>query len=121
MLALPVIMVACGVTEDAGPISGGLTWQSAVLCTWKRYTARPCPIMLLETYSSVASTARVPLGRIMSQNAYSVYIIHPSCHHPAAYLVRNIALDPLLKWALVAPIAVALCFMGQRPAVWLSP
>jgi glucan biosynthesis protein C len=120
MLALPVIMVACGVTEDAGPISGGLTWQSAVLCTWEAIYCAAMSIMLLNVFQR-RFNRQGSLGRIMSQNAYSVYIIHPLVIIPAAYLVRNIALDPLLKWALVAPIAVALCFMVSHLLVRRIP
>ena len=56
------------------------------------------------------------LGQIMSKNAYTVYIIHPLVILPGAYLLRTVSLDPLLKWVLVSPMLVALCFMVSH---WL--
>ena len=50
----------------------------------------------------------------MSRNAYSVYIIHPAVLVGLAYTLQEVAIDPLLKYALVAPAAVALCFLASQ-------
>jgi glucan biosynthesis protein C len=51
------------------------------------------------------------LGKFLSRNAYGVYISHAAVIVPLALALSSIALDPLLKFALVAPLALALCFL----------
>ena len=115
MLALPVIMVLTGVTEGETGFMGGLNWQSAVVSIWEPIYCVAMSILLLNVFQR-RFDRQGTLGRIMSQNAYSVYIIHPLVIIPGAYLLRSVSLDPLLKWALVSPILVALCFMVSH---WL--
>jgi glucan biosynthesis protein C len=115
ILALPVIMVISGATEDIEPLKGGLTWQSALLSTWEPIYCVAMSILLLSVFQR-RFDRQGTLGRIMSKNAYAVYIIHPLVIIPGAYLLRTVSLDPLLKWALVSPILVALCFMVSH---WL--
>jgi len=110
MLALPVIMVLTGITEGDTALAGGLNWQSAVVSIWEPIYCVAMSILLLNIFQR-RFDRQGSLGRIMSKNAYSVYIIHPLVIIPGAYLLRSVSLDPLLKWALVSPILVALCFL----------
>jgi len=50
------------------------------------------------------------LARFMSSNAYTAYIIHGVVITVMALAVRDVMVYPLLKWALVALVAVPLCF-----------
>jgi fucose 4-O-acetylase-like acetyltransferase len=120
LLSLPVLMVVSGATEDTGPVSGGLTWQSALLSIWEPMFCVAMAILLLNVFRRRFDIQGV-LGRIMSKNAYTVYIIHPLIIIPAAYLARNIALDPMLKWVLVSPIAIVICFMVSQLLVRRIP
>ena len=113
ILALPVLMLICGATEDIGPLSGGVTWQSALICGWEAIYTVAMAVFLLSVFHTRLDHQGI-LGRSMSKNAYSVYIIHPLIIVPVAYLVRNVSLDPLLKFILVAPVAVALCFIVSQ-------
>jgi len=47
----------------------------------------------------------------MSKNAYTVYIIHAPIIVFLALSLQGIIMNPLLKFALVAPLAVAVCFL----------
>ena len=52
-------------------------------------------------------------GRIagfLVPNAYTAYIIHAPVITTLAFTVRHVTLYPLLKWVLLAPVAVPLCF-----------
>ncbi len=46
----------------------------------------------------------------MARSAYTVYVIHAAVIVYLAYSLRGLALFPTLKWALLAPVAVALSF-----------
>jgi surface polysaccharide O-acyltransferase-like enzyme len=50
------------------------------------------------------------LARFLSSNAYTAYIIHGVVITIMALAVRDVMVYPLLKWALVALVAVLLCF-----------
>jgi glucans biosynthesis protein C len=120
MLALPVIMVLSGITEGNNALLGGLNWQAAVVSIWEPIYCISMSILLLNIFQRRFGRQGT-LGRIMSKNAYSVYIIHPLVIIPGAYLLRTISLDPLLKWTLVSPILVALCFMVSHLLVRRIP
>jgi glucan biosynthesis protein C len=50
------------------------------------------------------------LASVLSRNAYTAYLIHGPVITIIAYALRGVALYPLLKWGLVALVAVPLCF-----------
>jgi surface polysaccharide O-acyltransferase-like enzyme len=54
------------------------------------------------------------LGRFLSKNAYTAYILHAPVIVGLAWTLRNLSIYPLLKWLLVAPIAVGLCFLASQ-------
>jgi glucan biosynthesis protein C len=51
------------------------------------------------------------LAKEMSDSSYAVYFIHALVLVFLALALRGVTLYPLLKFALVAPVAVALCFV----------
>jgi glucan biosynthesis protein C len=115
MLALPVIMVLSGITEGDPSLLGGLNWQAAVISIWEPIYCVAMSVLLLNMFQR-RFNSQGALGQMMSKNAYTVYIIHPLVIIPGAYLLRTISIDPLLKWVLVSPILVTLCFMVSH---WL--
>jgi membrane-bound acyltransferase YfiQ involved in biofilm formation len=110
IVALPVIMISSGSAEGFTPFLGGLTWQSALLSTWEAVYCVSMAILMLSLFRR-RFDFQGSLARFLSKNAYSVYIIHPLVIIPLAYVFRGVSLDPLLKFALISPVAVALCFL----------
>ena len=53
-------------------------------------------------------------GKFLSRNAYGVYLIHPVVIVPLALMVSGISMDPLMKFALIAPLGVGLCFLAAQ-------
>ena len=111
MVTLPVIMILGGATEDTAPFQGGLTLQSAVTSTYEAIYTVAMAIALLGLFRRWLDR-QAGFGKFLSQNAYSVYIIHPVVIVPLAWSLAAISLDPLLKFVLVAPLAVSLCFLA---------
>ena len=110
LVAIPLFMIVGGAVDDVTPFTGGLTWQSGVLGTLEAIFCVSMAIMLLGLFrKKVDGQGR--FGKLLSRNAYSVYIIHPLVIIPLAYMLRGVSIDPLLKFALVAPLGVSLCFV----------
>jgi surface polysaccharide O-acyltransferase-like enzyme len=110
ILALPVIMVTTGAIEDDAPFKGGLTVQSLLLSTWEAIYC-PAMIILLLSLFRKRFDRQGTTSRFLSKNAYSVYIIHAPVIVVLAWLLRDVSIYPLLKYVLVVPIAVSLCFL----------
>ena len=52
-----------------------------------------------------------PLARALSENCFAVYVLHPIAIVPLALAVSGIQLNLGLKFLLVAPLAVVLCYL----------
>ena len=51
------------------------------------------------------------LAAAMGADTYAVYVFHPLVIVPLGFALSGIYLLGLLKWVLVAPLALALCFL----------
>lgn len=119
-LALPVAMVASGVTDGNNAILGGLNAWSAILSIWEPIFCISISIALLSLFQR-RFNSQGALSQMMSKNSYAVYIIHPLVIIPGAYLLSGISLDPLLKWVLFSPLLIAACFMVSQWVVRRIP
>jgi glucan biosynthesis protein C len=109
ILALPVIMVFSGAMDDTTPFKGGFTWQSGFTSTFEAVYCVAMSILMLGLFRQRLDF-QGRFGKFLSRNAYSVYIIHPMVIVPLALLLVGVSIDPLLKFVLVAPLAISLCF-----------
>jgi glucan biosynthesis protein C len=109
LIAFPVMMVALGAADDTAPFMGGATWQSLLYSTWEAFYAVAMCIALLGLFRR-RFDHQSKLAAAMAGDAYTVYIVHAPIIVALGMLLGGIALFPLLKWALVVPVAVALCF-----------
>jgi surface polysaccharide O-acyltransferase-like enzyme len=51
------------------------------------------------------------LARLMSQTSFAVYVIHPAVIVPLALFLSGIEMNLSLKFLVVTPFAVALCYL----------
>jgi glucan biosynthesis protein C len=85
-------------------------WQSAVYALWdSTFSVGMC--LGLITFFRRFFNRSGPLGRFLSRQAYTVYIIHAPVIVLLALTLRGIHPEPLLKFALAALIGVPLCFV----------
>jgi glucan biosynthesis protein C len=113
MLSLPLFSVFSGALENPVPFQGGVTWQSLVTALLEAVYCVSMSILLLGVFR-MRLDRQGQLGQLLSRNAYTVYIIHSAVLVGLAYSLRDVAIDPLLKYALVAPAAVTLCFLVSQ-------
>jgi glucan biosynthesis protein C len=52
-----------------------------------------------------------PLSSSLSKSAYTAYIIHPFFVVVGTFLLIPLPVDPLIKFLLLCPLAVASCFL----------
>ena len=104
----PMLLLGGG-TENLDAYNGGLTWQSAMTCIWFAIYPVSMSILMLDVFRKRIDV-QGRLGKLLSQNAYAVYIIHAPVIVYLAYLARGILIDPFIKFFVMALPAVILCF-----------
>jgi fucose 4-O-acetylase-like acetyltransferase len=112
VLVFPVILVWAGVfsgTIDAR-VAGGVTWMSLVYSLWEGFLCVSMVITFLTWYRH-SFNHQTRIGRAMSESAFAVFILHPAVLVPLALALSGIHMNLTLKFLLVAPMAVALCYL----------
>jgi glucan biosynthesis protein C len=107
----PAIAVAAGaLSGEMDPaVTGGLTWLSLAYSLWEGLMGTAMVITVL-VWSRDRFDRQGRLLRSMAAASYAVYVLHPLLIVPLALALSGIRLDLSLKFLLVAPLAVALCF-----------
>jgi len=111
IVLLPIIFVAGGVMEGKVDLfKGGVQWQAFVTAFWEAFLCLGMVVGLLVLFRK-RFNQQGALAKAMSASAYTVYIIHQPVLIFLGLALSGIRLPHLLKFALVAPVAVALCFL----------
>jgi len=115
VLVLVVLLVVLFVTGgglegNIDPIMGGLHWQSLAFAVWEQFMCMAMVVTLLVTFRT-RFNQQGPLAVKLSAAAYATYIFHQPVIVLLMLALGGIRLDMGLKWLLVAPVAVSLCFL----------
>lgn len=110
---LPVLVVAAGVLsgEPNPDVAGGFTWLSLGFSLWEGFMGVAMVITVL-VWSREHFNRQGRLAQQMSAASYAVYILHPLLIVPLALALSGIPLGLSLKFVVVAPLAVAICFLA---------
>jgi len=107
----PILFVFAGVLDgNIDAITGGLTWQSFAFSVWEEFICMGMIIVLLVWFREKFNRQNA-LAKAMSDSTFAVYFIHAPVLVFLALALKDITLHFLLKFALVAPVAVILCFV----------
>ena len=106
---MPVILAA----GSSGPggvnaFLGGLSWQAAVYSLMEPVLCVGICLQLLVAFRDYFNQPSLP-GRLLSENAYAAYIIHPFFVIAATCMSRSWGWDPLVKF-------LPLCLLAAIPA-----
>jgi glucan biosynthesis protein C len=107
-LALSGRVFTLEVTEPADFVGNG-TWQSAVYALWDSIFGVGMVLAAITSFRRFFD-GESRFGRFLSQQSYAVYIIHIPIVVFIAIALKGINLEPLLKFGMVAVIAVPTCF-----------
>ena len=110
LVLFPVIFVVGGALEgDTTVFLGGFSWQSLAFSVWEQFVGVGMIIWLLILFRKRYNYQSFVVKE-MARGAFVVYFIHAPVLVYLSLALRGIEIYPLLKFALVGPLAVALCF-----------
>jgi len=111
ILLFPLLVMAA--LEPSGEMStapaGGLTWLSLAYSMWEGVMCVAMSITVLAWFRDRLNR-QSQLARAMSGASYAVYVLHPLLIVPLAISLSGLRISLVLKFVLVAPLAVVLCF-----------
>jgi hypothetical protein len=115
ILALVVLFFALFVAGGAleGNIDvfmGGLTWQSLALAFWEQFMCVAVVVTLLVSFRNRFSQQSA-LAKKLSAASYATFIVHQPVIVGVMLVLAEIRVDMGLKWLVLAPVMVSLCFL----------
>jgi hypothetical protein len=108
ILMVPLLLVVGAVT-DSTEFSGGLALASLLGTTWEAFMCVSMCIALLALFKN-RFNSQDPIAKTLSDNAFTVYLIHIPIIVLLQYMLVGVAIDPLIKFAIVGAIGVPLVF-----------
>ncbi|HJW89133.1 MAG TPA: acyltransferase, partial [Anaerolineales bacterium] len=109
ILIYPPVVILAGAFTDATPFLGGWHWQAMLAATWQSFLSIAMCISVIYIFQRRLDHQNA-LGRFLSRNAYTVYLIHEPVITFVALLAMGVMIYPLLKFGLAALVAVPLCY-----------
>lgn len=111
VLLLPALAIASGALTGTldERAAGGLNGLSLAYSMWEAFMGVSMIITVLFWFRK-RFNRQGRLARAMSQGTFAAYVLHPAIIIPLALLLSGIHMNLGLKFILVAPVAVALCF-----------
>jgi len=107
----PAMVLAGGALEgDLTPFAGGVHWQSLAYSVWEQFMCMAMAVSLLVWFRD-RFNHQGRLGRAMSAAAYAAYVLFAPLIVLLALALSGIRLNMALKFVLVSPVAVGLCFL----------
>jgi glucan biosynthesis protein C len=108
----PVLLLAGGALEgDLTPLMGGVYWQSLAYSVWEQFVCVAMVVGLLVLFRNRLNH-QGRLGRAMSAAAYATYVLFAPVIVLLTLALSGIRLNMALKFVLVSPVAVILCFVA---------
>jgi glucan biosynthesis protein C len=108
LLWAPLMLVG-GATSSFAPYRGGWHWQALAYALWESFLSLSTCIGVIYAFRRYLNRQGRVTG-FLSPAAYAAYLFHVPLITVLAYALRDMMLYPLFKWALVALLAVPLCF-----------
>ena len=106
---LPVILIMTGALEGEMNFSGGWNMQAFAYAMWEPFVCFGLCLGLIGWFRKRWSKTG-PLLAGCARSAYTAYIIHPLAVVGMTLLMKGFALAPAVKFLIVAPASVVLCF-----------
>ena len=110
ILLFPVVGVIGGALEDITPFIGGIHWQSLFYSAWEAFVGTGLIVGIFVSFRKKYNS-QTRFTRNLSDNAYTVFIIHAPVIVFLSYAIRWLHIFPLMKFILVSVLGVSLCFL----------
>ena len=99
-----LLVLGGGLQNGVGAYVGGWRWQSAGYALWESLFCMAMCAGLLVLYREHFS-GRGRVSKLMSDNSFGIYFVHPPVVVAVSQLFVWLTLPPLAKWLIVAPLA----------------
>jgi peptidoglycan/LPS O-acetylase OafA/YrhL len=109
-IVLPVMLYIGGKEKGVEAFLGNGTWQSFSWAIWEQLVGFAMIIGLLGIGKKYFNSQGM-LARQLSDSAYGVYILHPPVIVGISALFVAWQINQLLKFIILAPLALFICFM----------
>jgi hypothetical protein len=110
-IGFPVLFIFGGATETGTDnFMGGIKWQSFGYAVWEQLTGISLIIGLLGLGKKYLNRQGV-LAKNLSDSAYGVFVFHTPVIVTIAVIFAGWAIFPPLKFVVLAPVALAACFI----------
>jgi peptidoglycan/LPS O-acetylase OafA/YrhL len=112
LVVLVVVALATGALTGSldRDLFGGFNWLSLIYSVWQQLMCMAMIIVLLVWFRR-RFNRQGRLAKTMAESTYAVYVLHPLVIVPLAIVLSPIKMELALKFILVTPLAVALCFL----------
>ena len=110
LILLPITLYFGGKENGMEPFLGGMTWQSFVWAIWEQVTGFALIIGLLGLAKKYANR-QGKLAKALSESAYGVFVFHAPIIVGISALLLGFSVPQLLKFVIVAPIALLFTFL----------
>jgi glucan biosynthesis protein C len=107
IVLFPVLLTAAGGELD--PFLGGFGREAAVLALWEQFLGVAMMVSLLVLFRN-RFNRQGSLAKAMAASSYAAFILHGPVLVLLAVNVKRVQQPPQVKIALLAPVAVFLCF-----------
>jgi len=113
MIVMMPVLFAVVLITGGSPESfmGGLNFPAAAFMVWVGLFS----VSISMTLILWLRDRKKPRSKVMEfagHNSYGVYLIHPIILIPVAVLMTPVPLPPLVKYVIVLPLVVVLCFLA---------
>jgi surface polysaccharide O-acyltransferase-like enzyme len=110
VMFLPLLVLGGALEGNTDPFLGGFHWQSLARSIWEQFLCMAV-VIIFPIWFRRRFNRQGRVAKAMSSSAYAVYFIHAPVLVIMALLFRAVSLHPLIKFALIGPLSVGLCFM----------
>ncbi len=107
---LPLGILLGAYSGDADKFIGGLNWQAFVFNLWESFYCMGMGIGLVVLFRKRYNT-QGKVSKTLSQNAYTIYIIHAPVLVAVALIFYLVPMFALLKFIMVFPIVLFICYL----------
>jgi hypothetical protein len=109
MLYFTYFFVFVGVESDYSLFFGGPSMEALVFALVDNIICMGMIFVLIKIFYSKFNTGG-SVQKILADNSYLVYLIHPFIVLPLSLGLAPVYLSPLIKLAIVVPVSIMICY-----------
>lgn len=105
----PVALIATGALKGNMDVSGGMNFQAFIYAMWEPFVCFGICLWLISTFKRCFNKP-TKMAQLLSQSAYTLYIIHPLILVPISLCLHDVHWAPLWKFIIVGLTASLIGF-----------